>query len=127
MHNHPSLASLVLRLSFGGMMISHGWGKFQKLLSGDTSFADPIGFGEVPTLLLAVLAEFVSPLLLILGFKTKLASILPALTMLVAAFIIHGDDPWRKQEFPLMYFFGFVAIYLLGSGKYSLDWRLKKV
>ncbi len=127
MTSYNSLASLILRLSFGGMMIGHGYGKFQRLISGDTSFADPIGVGELPTLIIAVLAEFVSPILLMIGFKTKWATILPALTMVVAAFIIHGNDPWSKQEFALLYFFGFLAIYLLGSGRYSLDWRLKKV
>jgi putative oxidoreductase len=124
---HPSLTSLVLRVSFGGMMLEHGFGKFQNLLNGKNSFADPIGIGEFPTLVLAVLAEFICPILLILGIKTKAATVLPALTMLVAALIVHADDPWNNKEKPLLYFFGFVAIYLLGSGKYSLDWRLKKV
>ncbi|MFK7954325.1 MAG: DoxX family protein [Ekhidna sp.] len=127
MISHNSLASLILRLSFGSMMLGHGYGKFIKLLSGDTSFADPMGVGELPTLIIAVLGEFISPIMLIFGFKTKWASILPAITMLVAALIVHADDPWRKQEFPLLYFFGFLSIYLLGSGKYSLDWKLKKV
>lgn len=124
---YTNLASLVLRISFGGMMLTHGWGKFNRLLAGDLSFADPIGIGEVPTLILAVLAEFVSPIFLIAGFKTRIASILPALTMLVAAFIIHANDPWGNKEFPLLYLFGYAGIYLLGSGKYSLDWKLKKL
>lgn len=124
---HANFASLILRISFGGMMMTHGWGKFSRLMSGDLSFADPVGIGEAPTLVLAVLAEFISPIFLILGFKTRLATILPALTMVVAAFIVHSDDPWGRQEFPLLYFFGFVTIYLLGSGRYSLDWKLKKV
>lgn len=127
MISHNSLASLILRLSFGGMMLSHGYGKFLKLIGGDFSFADPLGIGEMPTLIIAVLGEFISPILLVLGLKTRWASILPALTMLVAAFMVHADDPWRKQEFPLLYFFGFLTIYLLGSGEYSLDWKLKKV
>lgn len=124
---YTNLASLVLRLSFGGMMLTHGWGKFSRLLSGDLSFADPIGIGEVPTFILAVIGEFISPILLIVGFKTRVASIFPAATMLVAALIVHADDPWSRQEFPLLYFFGFVTIFLLGGGRYSLDWRLKKV
>lgn len=124
---YTNLASLILRLSFGGMMLTHGWGKLNRLLSGDFSFANPIGIGETPTLIIAVLSEFVFPIFLIIGFKTRLSTILPGLTMLVAAMIVHADDPWRKQEFPLLYFFGYLAIYLLGSGKYSLDWRLKKI
>lgn len=124
---YPSLASLILRISFGGMMLVHGLGKFQRLMSGETSFADPIGFGELNTLLIAVFSEYISPILLIIGFKTRWATVLPAITMIIITFIVHADDPWKKQEFPLLYFFGFVAIYLLGSGKYSLDWRLKKI
>ena len=108
-------------------MLTHGWGKFNRLLSGDMSFADPIGIGEVPTFILAVIGEFISPILLIVGFKTRLASVFPAATMLVAALIVHADDPWSRQEFPLLFFFGFVTIFLLGGGRYSLDWRLKKV
>ncbi len=122
-----NLATLVLRLGFGGMMLTHGWGKFSKLASGDLTFLDPIGIGQTPTLILAVLSEFIAPILIIIGFKTRLASVLPAATMFVAAFIFHANDPWKNQEFPLLYLVGYVAIFLLGSGKYSLDWKLKKV
>ncbi|WP_462249504.1 DoxX family protein [Ekhidna sp.] len=122
-----NLATLVLRLGFGGMMITHGWGKFSKLAAGDLTFLDPIGIGQAPTLILAVLSEFIAPIFIIVGFKTRIASILPAATMFVAAFIFHANDPWKNQEFPLLYLIGYVAIFLLGSGQYSLDWKLKKV
>lgn len=108
------------------MLLTHGYGKFIRLISGNTSFADPIGIGEFPSLILTVFAEFVCSILLIIGFKTRLASIPPAIVMLVATFIIHWDDPWNKKEFALLYFVGFVTIFLLGPGRYSLDWRLKK-
>ena len=123
---YTNLASLILRLSFGGMMLTHGWGKFNRMISGNFSFADPIGIGEAPSLVLAVIGEFICPILLIIGFKTRLNAVPPAITMLVAALIVHADDPWGKQEFPLLYFFGFLTIFLLGSGTYSLDWKLKK-
>ncbi len=124
---YQHLTSFILRLSFGGLMLSHGWGKFNKLVSGDFRFPDPVGLGAGISLGLAVIGEFICPILLIVGFRTKWASIPPAITMLVAAFIIHADDPWSKKEFPLLYFFGYLALFLLGSGKYSLDWRLKKI
>lgn len=124
MYSH--LAALVLRLSMGGMMLTHGWSKLLNLIGDDPGFADPIGLGEISSLVLAVIGEFICPILLIAGYKTRLASIPPAITMIVAAFLIHGDDPWRKQEFPLLYLGGFIAIFLLGSGKYSLDQALKK-
>lgn len=109
------------------MMLTHGWGKFNKLISGDFSFANPIGIGEGPSLFLAVIGEFICPILLIIGFKSRLASIPPAITMLVAALIVNAESLFRKQEFPLLYCLGFVVVFLLGSGKYSIDWQLKKV
>ena len=109
------------------MMLTHGYGKFMSLISGKTSFADPFGIGELPSLLFAVFAEFVCSILLIVGYKTKLASIPPAIVMLVAVFMIHWNDPWRKIEFPLLYLVGYLAIYFIGPGKYSLDLRLKKL
>ena len=124
---YSNLASIILRISLSSMMLTHGWGKFNKLISGDLSFVNPIGIGEGPSLFLAVVGEFICPIFLILGFKTRLASIPPAITMLVAALIVHADDPFGNQEFPLLYFFGFATIFLLDSGKYSLDWRLKKI
>lgn len=122
-----SIAALLLRIGFGGLMLTHGWGKFMNLISGKTAFADPIGFGAYPTLILAVLSEFICPIFLIIGFKTKWMSILPAITMAVAAFIVHGPDPINKKELALLYLFVFVVLFLIGGGKYSLDWRLKKV
>lgn len=124
--NH-SIVSLILRLGFSSMMITHGYRKFLKLINGDFGFADPFGIGAIPSLVLAVFGEFICPILLIIGYKTKLAAIPPAITMLVAFFFIHLSDPFKKQELALMYFVGFVAVYLLGPGKYSLDWRLKKI
>ncbi len=126
MKREISLTSLVLRISISAMMLTHGYGKFMRLISGNTKFPDPLGIGELPTLLLAVLAEFVCSILLIVGFKTRLAAIPPAIVMLVAIFIVHWEDPWNKKEFALLYLVGYVAIFLIGSGKYSLDWRLKK-
>lgn len=127
MTKNQSIASLVLRVAFGGMMLTHGYGKFINLISGNHGFPDPFGIGALPSLLFTVFGEFVCPILLILGYKTKLASIPPSVVMLVAAFMIHWSDPWSKKEFPLLYLAGYIAIYFLGAGKYSLDFRLKKI
>ena len=111
----------ILRILPSIMMLTHGLPKFQKLISGNFEFGDPIGIGAAPSLFLAVIGEFVCPILLILGFKTRWVAIPSAITMLVAAAIVHADDPFGNKEKALLYLVVFICIALLGPGKYSID------
>jgi putative oxidoreductase len=43
------------------------------------------------------------------------------LTMLTAAFYAHWNDPFGKKELPLLFFLVFLAILIMGPGKYALD------
>jgi putative oxidoreductase len=117
-----NLGLAILRIVPSTLIIAqHGIGKFNNLISGDIKFADPIKIGQAPSLFLAVIGEVICPILIIIGLKTRWAAIPAALTMAVAAFIVHASDPLAKKELALLYFFSFVAIYLLGPGKYSVD------
>ena len=109
------------RIAISAMMLTHGLPKFQKLISGDFQFADPFGIGATPSLFLAVIGEFVCPILIIIGFKTRLAAIPHAITMAVAAFIAHGADDFSTKEKALFYLVAFITIALLGPGKYGID------
>jgi len=42
-------------------------------------------------------------------------------TMLVAAFYIHGADPFEEKELPLLFFTVFGSILISGAGSYSVD------
>ena len=122
MYNQSNLAKLILRLGFGGFMLTHGIPKLMKLLEGGTiQFPDPLHLGSLTSLILTVFAEVVCAILIIVGYKTKWAAIPLVITMLVAAFIIHAQDPLGKKEFALLYAIGFICIGLFGAGKYSLD------
>lgn len=113
---------LILRVGISGFMLPHGIAKLSKLLAGgEITFADPIGLGATASLLLAVFSEFLCSLLLILGYKTRLAAIPLIITMAVAAFIVHSGDPWNKMEFALIYMLVYIVIAIIGPGKYSLD------
>lgn len=101
----------------------HGLPKLMKIFNGDMTFANPIGVGEELSLILAVFAEFVCGLLIAAGFFTRLACIPYLITMLVAAFLVHGGDPWGKMAFPLMYAVAAIVLLLTGPGQYSLDGR----
>ena len=103
------------------MMMTHGFPKFMKLVNGDFGFANPIGIGELPSLVLTVVGELICPVLVLIGYKTKWSAIPPIITMTVAAFIVHASDSFGTKEKALLFLFGFIAIALFGGGKYSVD------
>lgn len=115
------LGLLILRISFAGTMLTHGIPKINLLFESPIKFADPIGVGELTTLVLALIGEVIAPILILIGFKTKLATIPSIITMFVAAFVIHAADPIGVKEKALLYLAGFIAIFLMGAGKYSVD------
>jgi len=123
-----SIALLLIRLGFGGAMLyGHGWGKMMKLLEGgEIQFADPIGLGPTVSLALAVLAEAVCSALIILGLFTRFAAVPLIITMVVAIFFVHLDDPFSKMEKAILYLVPFVSLYIAGPGKFSLDRLLKR-
>ena len=86
------LALLILRVGASGMMLVHGIPKISKLFETPIEFADPIGVGPLVSLLLTIIGEVIAPILIIVGYKTKLASIPALITMLVAAFVVHAKD-----------------------------------
>ena len=117
-----NIALLILRVVFAGSMLyGHGLGKFNKLIQGDFSFANPLGIGEAPTLFLAVFSEFLAPIFIIVGYKTKFFSFFPAATMFIAAFVVHWGDPFGRVEKALLFLTVFVILMMTGPGKYSID------
>ncbi|MCK6438889.1 MAG: DoxX family protein [Planctomycetes bacterium] len=116
------LGLLVLRLGFGGVMaFSHGLGKLNMLLEGEKFPADPLGFGEQPTLILAVLTEFVCSLLIVIGAGTRIAAFGLLCTMATAIFLVHANDPWDTKEPAVLFAIPALALLLTGAGRIAID------
>ena len=107
-------------------MLPHGYGKLERLISGDHGFYDFLGIGELPSLVLTVFAELFCSLLVILGLFTRLASIPLLVTMAVAAFLVHAGDPMDEKEMALIYLGCYLAIALIGPGSYSVDKLIRR-
>lgn len=120
--SYLNILLLVLRVSIAAFMLSHGFGKLEKLLAGgEIKFPDPIGLGVGISLFLAVFSEVLCSIFLALGLATRLSTLPLIVTMLVAAFLQHADDPFGKKEKALLYLLVYVTLLVLGGGKYSLD------
>jgi putative oxidoreductase len=139
-----SVGLLILRLGVGGYMLSHGVGKLRMLAAGNWEMlGDPIGLGPHLTLILATVAEFLGPLLVMVGLFTRFAAVPPVIAMAVAALVVHAPHPWSAEtaamaffagtsevwfskEPALVYLFPFLCLVFTGAGRFSLDAWLER-
>ncbi|MDQ0594419.1 putative oxidoreductase [Chryseobacterium ginsenosidimutans] len=118
---------LIVRVFIGFAMLSHGFPKLQMLLEGGKiEFFDFLGLGPQITLGLTVFAEFVCSILLILGLFSRIALGFLIFTMVIAGFVVHGADPFTKQEMSLVYLSVYLLLIVFGAGKYSVDYMIEK-
>ena len=104
-------------LSFG-----HGLDKFKTLISGQkVPFISFLGLGETFSFALAACAEFLAPLLVMLGLFTRISSLGVIVTMFVAAVIVHAQDDFFTKEKALLYLVSYILLFLTGPGKYSVS------
>lgn len=120
-----NLGMLVTRVVFGLIMVSHGWQKLSNFSVKKDKFMDFMGIGSAASLGLATFAEFFCSLLLIAGLFTRLATIPLIITMLVI-FHKHQWAFWGEHELVPALLAAYIAILLMGPGKYSLDAAISK-
>ena len=113
-----------LRVTCSSLFLTHGYGKVLKIFNGDFTFRDPIGIGPFPSLIFTAFAEFIVPIFIIIGWKTRFFCIFPIVTMFVAFVFVHDGDPFSKKEKSLLYLLLFISLIIMGPGKYSIDNKL---
>jgi putative oxidoreductase len=119
------LALLILRVGTSLLLARHGYDKLHDLLAGAKDFPDPLHIGPVASLTLTVIAEFFCAILLALGLWGRGALLGLIICMAVIAFGVN-DPSIDDKEHALLYLFAFVALFLSGTGQYSLDQKLFK-
>ncbi|NIF06030.1 DoxX family protein [Chryseobacterium sp. Tr-659] len=118
---------LAVRVFVGFAMLSHGFPKLQMLLAGGKiEFFDFMGLGPQISLILTVFAEFVCSILLILGLFTRISLGFLIFTMVIAAFVVHGADPFEKREMSLVYLSVYLLLMVIGAGKVSVDHMIER-
>ncbi|MCC9656207.1 DoxX family protein [Rhodopirellula halodulae] len=116
-----SIGLLLLRVGISVLMLVHGIAKVKGFSEMSEGFPDPLGMGHQTSLIMAIASEVGCSLLLIAGLFTRLAALPLAFTMVVAAFVVHADDPWQKKELAIVYLLVYASIALLGPGRFALD------
>jgi putative oxidoreductase len=118
---NTDLATLFLRLLFGGLFVYYGYIKLVSFNQILPMFQDIIGIGSKLSLILVIFAELVCGFLVLVGCFTRLAIIPIFIAMAVAFFIAHAKDPFLVKQLAFLYLFLSPVIFVLGSGRFSLD------
>jgi putative oxidoreductase len=125
--NHINLGLLILRATLGGLMLLYG---IHKLIYGIDEIQALLAGQGIPAFLAygVYLGELVAPLLMIIGYRTRLASLVFAGNMLVAMLIGHGAEIFTLTdagawgvELVGLYLLGSVALFFTGAGTYAVS------
>ena len=121
------IIELVGRIFLASLFLIEGVGKLftqEQVITYMENYGVP-GMLFIP----AVVVEILFPLLLIVGYKTRLAALVMALFTLTVAIIFHTDfsDGMQLISFlkNLAIAGGFMIIIAYGSNKFSIDYFLK--
>ncbi|MFB2120122.1 DoxX family protein [Parapedobacter sp. 2B3] len=122
-----NIGLLVFRLNMGFFMLFHG---IYKLVNGVDGIKGMLSEMGLPTFLAygVHLGETLAPILLIIGFRTKLAALLFTGVMVVAFVMAHTENilslgksgAWA-HELIALFLFGGLGLIFTGGGKYSLS------
>ena len=123
------IVELIGRILLSALFLIEGIGKIS-MQEGVIMYMEDYGVPEI-LFIPAIILEILFPLLLIIGYKTKLSALIMALFTLTVAIIFHTNFSEGMQ---ITFFLkdlaiagGFMIIFVYGSNKISLDYRIKKI
>jgi putative oxidoreductase len=118
---------LILRITCAGLLLFHGSYKLFGEIESTASMVEKAG---LPGILAygTIVGEFVAPIFIIVGYKTRLAALVVAFNMLCSILIAHRDimfkvnDYWGWMiELNVFFMMAAISIFFLGAGKWSLS------
>ncbi|MBU2493116.1 MAG: DoxX family protein [Bacteroidetes bacterium] len=122
-YKSADIGLLIFRIITGlSLAFAHGYNKLQKLIDGgEIKFMNFLGLGSEVSLFLAMSAEFFFALLVTLGLFTRLSTIPIIITMGIAAFIAHADDPFASKEKAVLFLASYLLLFFTGPGRFSIQ------
>lgn len=124
--NRKDLGILFMRvLGPGTLFFAHGMGKLTSMPGIFHQFPDPIGLGSTLSAAIAILAEGICTIFVMLGLFTRI-TVLPIIGVMGVAFLVqHAGDPFPQKEKALLYLIFGITLLFTGGGRYVLNWRFQ--
>ena len=120
-----SLLLLFMRLFFGALFFMHGLDKLTGFNSLSENYPSVMGLGSYMTLMITIFCEFACSMFLMAGLVTRIVLIPMIVAMAVAFFDIH-DGMMPEGELALIFMIVFIALFITGPGRYSVDYLIDK-
>jgi len=122
---YRGVALLLLRLGVGLIFVVAGWDKLMDISGPQAFFAD-IGIPLAGLMAWVVaIVEFVGGLMVLAGAYIRIPTPLLAVIMGVAIFTVKLGQGFGAMRLDLMLLFAALALFILGSGRYSVDYMMK--
>ncbi|CAC9974308.1 DoxX family protein [Flavobacterium sp. WLB] len=125
MRKNNDFGLLILRITIGFLMLLHGISKFKgglDFISGMLVEKGLPGFFAYGV----IIGEILAPILIIIGFRTRIAALIFAFNCFVAVLMAHSQDIFKLSdhggwELDLLglYFFTAIALFFTGGGKFA--------
>ena len=126
MLDNADLGKLIIRLTLGGLLLFHG---VSKLLNGVGFIEGQLASHNLPTILAygVYIGEILAPLMIILGYQTRIGALIVVFNMIVAIALVHShqllslssNGGW-SLELQGFFLFSALAVIFLGPGRYKL-------
>lgn len=126
-YRQDDVGRLLLRLTIGGLMLIHG---VNKLVGGTEQIGQILSRAGIPAFFSfgVFLGEVLGPIMMVIGWKTKLGGFLVAIDMVIAILLVHAGQLTQVSEtggwmveLNMLYLLGAIAVMFLGSGRYSVS------
>ncbi|KAE9641004.1 DoxX family protein [Pseudomonas sp. PB106] len=122
------LGLLFLRVA-GGLFLLwvHGLPKLLDFTAQLQLIEDPFHLGAHLTLILAIFAEVVCPLLIVAGLLARLACVPILFVLLVALLVVHPQWSVAEGQFGWLLLILFTTVFIAGPGRLAISVRLPGV
>jgi putative oxidoreductase len=121
-----AIGLLVLRIGVSASLMTHGYGKLMNYESLSTKFMSHLFLSSEFTLSLVIFAELFCAFFVLIGFGTRIFSIPVMYNFIIAITVAHAADPFGKMEKAVLFLIVFTTFFILGPGKYSVDYYISK-
>ena len=121
-----AIGLLVLRIGVSASLMTHGCGKFMKMMQGDIWGLTHLFFNAEITMALVIFAELFCAFFVLIGFGTRIFSIPVMYNFIIAITVVHAADRFEDMEKAVLFLIVFTTFFILGPGKYSVDYYISK-